>query len=108
MAISQAMATGAAVILNTRIFLNLKHLDYSIGRMNVKTDGWNSLKKETMDDKTIQDYLTGYKQEYFIWVHFRLLFTLIDILRTYPSKYIYDQDTLNEYKKLAGSAWNSK
>jgi len=108
MAISQAMASGTGIILLPRIFLNLKHLDYSIRRLNIKTDQWNSLNKKLMDNKTIKDFLKEYKREYFIWVHFRLLFTLIDILRTYDSKKIYDQDILNRYRKLAGSSWISK
>jgi len=107
MAISQAMATGTASLLSSRIFLNLKHLDYSIKRLNIKIIEWNSLKKETLDQKTIQSYLQECKKEYFVWLHFRLIFTLVDILRTYPSKYIYDQNILNEYKKLAGSTWET-
>ena len=106
-AISQAMATEEALILSKRIFLNLGHLDYSIKRMNMMIERWNSVNKSTTRE-TIQRLLENLKREYFVWLHFRMVFTLIDILRTYPSEKIYDQDTLKKYKDLAGTLWEEK
>ena len=106
-AIIQSMAAGsAAVTLSKRIFLNLGHLDYSIRRFNLHIDIWNSLNKVKILDSKLVEHLKKVKTEYYLWLHFRLLFTFVDILRTYPSKHIYDKDTLSKYEKLAGSFWN--
>lgn len=98
-AITEAMATGSAAILsNKRIFLNLGHLNYSINRMNSQYEYYNSL-IEPHDIYTV-------KKEYLEWLHFRLLFTFIDLLRSIPEKHVYDKNTLRHYKEIAGNIWN--
>ena len=73
----------------------------------ITIDRWNLLNKNVSDSRIVSE-LENIKKEYFIWLHFRLLFNFIDILGSYPSNKIYNQDTLNRYKKLAGSVWYEK
>jgi hypothetical protein len=55
---------------NKRIFINVGHLDYSIDRYNKLVDDYNNNKIKI---SILQD-------EYFSWVHYRLLFLLTDIV----------------------------
>ena len=102
-AIEQALSTGKALVLSKRIFLNLGHLDYSIQRVNLVIQRWNSREDRLAEASLI--LFQRMQKEYFIWLHFRLQFTLIDILRTYPERKIWDKDLLNIYKNLAGPFW---
>ena len=104
-AISLALSTGTAVILSKRIYLNLSHLHYSIKRLNILIEDWNIRKKSSLSDETLFSLYGRIKGEYFIWLHFRLLFSLIDILRSYPPQKIYNQNLYRHYRRLARSEW---
>jgi hypothetical protein len=62
LAITQAMATGEALILSKRIFLNLGHLNYSLVRLKLVIDRWNASNKNVSDSR-IASELENRKRE---------------------------------------------
>ncbi len=79
---------------NNRIFLNLGHLSYSIRRHNIYINNFNS-------DPNQKEY-EKIKEQYALWLHFRLHFMLADLISNTKSKYFIDKEYVNnikEYKK---------
>lgn len=104
-AIANALSTGTAILLKPRIFINLGHLEFSINRIMDHIDHYNTSRGSGDLSAELPLFIRGIKREYYIWLHFRLYFTLIDILRTYPLEKIYYKEMYDSYKELAGDSW---
>ena len=79
-------------ITSKRIFLNLGHLKYSIDRHNTYVKQFNELLSKSNRIpifKTIQE-------EYYKWLHFRLHYLLIDLLKNINKGDVLDKDYFNE------------
>ncbi|MBN1366251.1 MAG: hypothetical protein JW976_15730 [Syntrophaceae bacterium] len=74
-----------------RIFLNLRHLRYSIYRFNHNINNFN-----LSSDKKRSFYEV--REEYYVWVLFRLSFILVDLIVNTPEKYFIDKDYVREIK----------
>lgn len=75
---------------NQRIFLNLGHLNYSIMRHNLNIEKFNS---NLLSFNDLQN-------EYFLWVHFRLHFVLIDLLLSADTGVFIDKGYIDEIKSF--------
>ena len=76
---------------NNRIFLNLGHLSYSIRRHNIYINNFNS-------DPNQKEY-ENVKEQYALWLHFRLHFMLADLILNTKNKDFIDKEYVNNIKK---------
>jgi hypothetical protein len=87
--ITSAISSKTYFSLNSqRIFLNIGHLNYSITRYNLNIEMFNN--------NTLA--FTGLQQDYFLWLHFRLHFILIDLILCIDSGIFIDKKYINEIK----------
>jgi hypothetical protein len=73
----------------SRIFMNLSHLNYSIMRHNMNVDYHNN--------GLIP--VTQLQSEYILWLHFRLNFMLIDLIKNVSEYDFIDKDYVRKIKK---------
>ncbi len=80
-----------------RIFLNIGHLKYSIDRHNRNITEYNKLidKQEELWRIAFSDI----QEEYINWLHFRLHYLLIDILKNVSKNDIIDKNFYNDVMK---------
>jgi len=81
---------------NNRIFLNLGHLYFSITRYNFNIATFNSIEIE----KDGREFFNHMRNEYVLWLHFRLFFMYIDLIKNTPTSYFVDDQEIENIKNL--------
>jgi hypothetical protein len=95
------VARGDAVhLLDKRLFLNIHHLFYSIGRYNVFVHRFNAKveKKVSGEEVNMNLVFDHGRGDYMMWLHYRLWFTLLDLIKSVPSNMIIDTEFVNKYR----------
>jgi hypothetical protein len=100
--IVNALSSGQILNLaKERLFLNLGHALYSIRRYNSIVEIANSDIKQSKNHGTpMEGDRWKIKHEYFYWLHFRLLFLMIDMSVTVKSCLFADKKFIKKIKNL--------
>lgn len=82
---------GDAVhLLGKRLFLNVHHLFYSINRFNEFVKHFNNLVQKSQDPPEVERAFEAARNEYLVWLHYRLWFALLDLIESVPKNKIID------------------